>query len=131
MTRDKSRPPAGPDLGNDDQVRRLKRGMERSATQVVRCQACGHQQNAEAAMIGPLSTCDKCGASLHACRNCVSFDPRVLHQCRRGIKEPRGVTAANECASFEPRLVLDATGKRMGGKTATTAKSTFDSLFKR
>lgn len=127
----KGPPPSGPDLGNRDQVRRLRQAQERSAELVVRCQACGHQQFAEAAMIGPLSVCDKCGAALHSCRHCMHFDPSVRHQCRRGLKEPAGVSARNECASFEPRLVLDATGKRLHGKTATTAKSTFDSLFKK
>ncbi len=53
-------PPKAPDLGNREQVRRLKRGMERSAQPVVRCAQCGEQQMAEAAFIGPLRKCTTC-----------------------------------------------------------------------
>lgn len=124
-------PPKRPDLGNREQVRRLRRGMERSATQVVRCQQCGNQQMAEAAFIGPLSTCDKCGTPLHSCRHCRHFESRARFQCRRPIEQAvTNKSAQNECTFFEPRLVLDATGKRHGGHTAKNSKSVFDSLFK-
>ena len=39
--------------------------------------------------------------------------------------------APNACDLYEPRLVLDATGKRLGGTAATNNKSLFDSLFKK
>ncbi len=126
------RPPQQPDLGNREQVRRLRRAMDRDATEVVRCQQCGHQQIAEAAMIGPRSMCDKCGTALHSCRHCRHFDPKVLHQCRKPIEKSIGDKwAANSCGEFEPRLVLDATGKRAGGKGKQDAKQLFDSLFKK
>jgi len=125
-------PPQRPDLGNDEQVRRLKRAMERSAAEVVRCQKCGHQQSSEVAFIGPKTTCDKCGTFLHSCRHCVHFDPSSRFQCRKPVSAAIGDKwSANECTVFEPRLVLDATGKRLGGQTAQNAKSLFDSLFKK
>lgn len=126
----KSGPPKGPDLGNRDQVKRLKRGMERSAELVVRCQKCGHQQPKEGALIGPLTTCDSCDAPLHSCLHCQSYDPRVARQCKKGVRLDVGVAAANECEGFEARPVLDATGKRLRGKTSRDAKSDFDSLFR-
>jgi hypothetical protein len=128
---DKTRPPRkGPDLGNDDQVRRIRRSMERSATEVVRCQNCGHQQAAEAAFIGPRTTCEECSTPLHSCRHCVFFDPRVARQCKKNKRVSVGIGSANECDGFEARLVLDATGKRLHGKGSHDAKSAFDSLFK-
>lgn len=130
MTRDERQKPRPPDLGNREQVRRLRQAMDRSAEQVLRCQKCGHQQHAEAAMIGPLTTCEKCGTPLHSCTHCVHFDTSRASHCRKEIRLAVGAAAANECEDFRPRLVLDATGKRLGGKTSRDAKSAFDSLFK-
>lgn len=124
--------PQRTDLGNREQVRRLKRGMERAAAEVIRCQNCGHQQLAEAAFIGPRSKCDRCGTALHSCRHCNHFDPRARFQCRKPVKKSiANKTASNSCKFFEPRLVLDATGKRLHGKEKQDAKSLFDSLFKK
>ena len=130
--RPKSPPPDRPDLGNDEQVKRLKRGMERSAAEVIRCQKCGHQQQKEAAIIGPLSTCDKCDTALHSCRHCLHFMPDARFQCRKPV--PVAIVdkwAANDCVAFEPRLVLDSTGRRVEGQAAKNAKNIFDSLFKK
>lgn len=125
------RPPP-PDLGNREQVRRLKRAMNREATEVIRCQNCGHQQNAQAALITRSTECHKCGTAIHSCRHCRWFDSRARHQCAKPVETPvADKWAANECTLFEPRLVLDATGKRaVGGKGKKDAKDLFDSLFK-
>ncbi len=132
MDRDRRPPRVQTDLGNRDQVRRLRRAMDRDASEVIRCQNCGHQQPAEAAFIGPRSTCDKCGTALHSCRHCVHFDTSKPFQCRKPVKEAvRDKWKANSCPFYEPRLVLDATGKRLGAKGVQDAKSLFDSLFKK
>ena len=124
--------PERPDIGNEDQVRRLKRAMERSAAEVIRCQNCGHQQHADAAFIGPRSTCDKCGAALHSCRHCRHFDTAARFQCARPVPAAIGDKwAANDCSLFEPRLVLDATGRRIEGKMSNNPKNAFDALFKK
>lgn len=130
MTPDDRQRPKPPDLGNREQVRRLRQAMDRSAEQVLRCQQCGHQQHAEAAMIGPRTTCEKCGAPLHSCRHCSHFDTSRASRCRLDIRLDVGAAAANECSSFRPRLVLDATGKRLGGRTSRDARDAFDSLFR-
>ncbi|RMG44118.1 MAG: hypothetical protein D6718_10675 [Acidobacteria bacterium] len=128
----RDRPPPPPDLGNREQVRRLKRAMERSAATVVRCQNCGHQQLAEAAFIGPRSACDRCGTALHSCRHCRHFDPKARHQCLvDGVAPVGDKWKANSCPHYDARLVLDATGKRLGGKGKQDAKALFDSLFKK
>lgn len=126
------RPPERPDLGNDEQVKRLKRAMERSAAEVLRCQKCGHQQQAQATMIGPLSRCDKCDNPLHSCRHCLHFMPDARFQCRKPLSAAiADKWAGNDCSSFEPRLVLDSTGRRVEGQTAKNSKNIFDSLFKK
>lgn len=131
--RDRSaKPPERPDMGNEEQVKRLKRAMERSAAEVIRCQNCGHQQRAEVAFIGPRSTCDKCGTFLHSCRHCQFFETSARFQCKKPV--PAALAdkwAANDCTVFEPRLVLDATGRRAEGKTVSTAKNAFEALFKK
>ena len=127
----KDRPPKGPDLGNREQVKRLKRAMDRSAKLVVRCKTCGHQLASEASFIGPRTMCEKCNVALHSCVHCKSFDTRLRNGCRKKIKLEVGKLDANSCTSFEARAVLDATGKRLGGNTASNAKNTFDSLFKK
>ncbi len=123
--------PRQPDLGNREQTRRLKRAMERSATEVIRCQHCGHQQVAESAFIAPRTQCEKCSTNLHSCRHCVHFDTSTLHQCRETIETPVGDKwSANGCKKYKPRLVLDSTGRRHGGRASKDPKSMFDSLFK-
>ena len=124
--------PQRPDLGNEEQVKRLKRGMERSAAEVIRCQKCGHQQSSEAAFIGPMTTCDKCGTALHSCRHCAFFDSGARFQCKKAVPAAIGDKwAPNACDLYEPRLVLDATGKRLAGVPSQNNKSLFDSLFKK
>jgi hypothetical protein len=84
------------------------------------------------AFIGPLTTCDKCSTPLHSCRHCVHFDPSARFQCVKPIAA--GITdkwAGNTCEVFQPRLVLDATGRRVEGKAASNAKNVFDALFKK
>jgi len=126
------KPPQRPDLGNEEQVKRLKRGMERSAAEVIRCQKCGHQQSAEAAFIGPMTTCDKCETALHSCCHCAFFDSGARFQCKKPITVAIGDKwAPNACDLYEPRLVLDATGRRLAGTPAQNNKSLFDSLFKK
>ncbi len=124
--------PERPDIGNEEQVRRLKRAMERSAAEVIRCQNCGHQQHAEVAFIGPRSTCDKCGTFLHSCRHCQHFDTASRFQCKKPVTAAIGDKwKANDCSFFEPRLVLDATGRRLEGKMSNNPKNAFDALFKK
>ncbi len=124
--------PERPDLGNSEQVKRLKRAMERSASEVLRCQNCGHQQQAEVAFIGPRSVCDKCATPLHSCRHCAYFNPSARFECKKPVVAAvRDKWAANDCPAYEPRLVLDATGRRLEGRPTVVAKNAFDALFKK
>jgi len=132
-TTDKKKEPAPkpPDLGNREQVRRLRRGMERSATEVIRCHNCGHQLAGQMATIGPKTTCDHCDTAIHSCRHCKFFNPSLRFQCRKPVEKAIiAKSAGNECSFFEPRLVLDATGKRLHQDRAKRATNAFDALFK-
>jgi hypothetical protein len=124
---DGPRPPRGP------------RGMEREARLVLRCFQCGHQEAAvEAVATG--ARCPTCTAAVHCCRNCVHFDSGARFECREPI--PAKVMSkiiANECASFRPSTVLDATGRRIaagppppsGEPSMSPGRAAFEALFKK
>lgn len=132
MAGKKDGPPKSPDLGNREQVRRLKRATDPSAQQVLRCQRCGQQEVADAAFVGPRTACSSCGTPLRSCKHCRHFDPKARFQCRKPIDEPvKDKWAANSCPSYEPRLVLDSTGRRAGQKARQDPKAAFDALFKK
>jgi hypothetical protein len=117
----------------------------REATVVMRCWQCGDQQSPDED-IDALSVCKNCKAELHCCRNCRHFDPGARFQCREPVEKAfRDKTIRVDCALFEPRPVLDATGRRAnsprgggkpGGKpeskptSGSTGKEAFENLFK-
>jgi hypothetical protein len=80
--------------------------------------------------VGRRDSCPKCGAGLHACRNCRFYDPSKHNQCAETQAEwVREKDAANFCGYFSPNPVLLAQGERSPSK-AGDAKKKFDSLFK-
>jgi hypothetical protein len=132
----RTRPPASSLTPEERAQRRgLRHAVDREASEVVRCHACGREiQNL--GTISPESTCPHCSAELHCCRACQHFDTSARWQCRAAISEPvpdKG--KANRCPQFTPRVVLDATGKRTAKAPPTSgprdAKAMFESLFKR
>ena len=53
-------------------------------------------------MPGRIETCQNCGADLHACLNCASYDKKVAYQCRdRRAEEVADKDRANFCEYFE------------------------------
>ena len=128
--------------------RKEKRGPReittREATVVMRCWQCGNQQSPDSIDQG--SICESCRADLHCCRNCRQFDPAARLECRKPIEKAyRDKTVRNDCALFEPRPVLDATGRRANRPAAAPSKNgdssrspqtnedareAFDNLFK-
>ncbi len=112
----------------------------REATLVMRCWECGNQDSPDEG-IEIDSHCSHCNADLHCCRNCLHFDPAARFECRQPVEKAfRDKTVRVECALFEPRPVLDATGRRAStglrprnGDSAPVgggAKDAFDKLFK-
>lgn len=116
------------------QRRGLRHALDRDAREVLRCPTCGRTaQNLGA--VTPASACPHCNAALRCCRACRHFDSAARWQCRAEIAEPvTDKNRANHCPRYEPRLVLDATGRRSENATARRAgdpKAAFESLFKR
>ncbi len=113
------------------QVRALRHATDREAAEVVRCPTCGRNVQAFGAITKD-THCPHCRADLHCCRTCLHFDSGARWECRADIAErvpDKG--RANDCPKFEPRLVLDATGKRVNAPRSDDPKSMFESLFKR
>jgi hypothetical protein len=51
---------------------------------------------------GRIETCERCGADLHACLNCVHYDKTVAYHCReRRAEEVADKDRANYCEFFE------------------------------
>ena len=65
------------------------------------CHRCGWEWTL-AGQPGRGDSCNQCNADLRVCLNCVSFDPRVAHQCRDRRAEPvPEKETGNFCEYFE------------------------------
>lgn len=65
------------------------------------CWRCGTEYKLAGAP-GRSETCDRCGADLKVCLNCVSYDPKVAYQCRDQRADPvEEKHLANYCEYFE------------------------------
>jgi hypothetical protein len=103
------------------------RGLGAPTEATFRCARCGTAAPLGAALAAA-ARCDGCGADLHTCSNCVSFDPGARFECRREI--PVRVTPkdrANRCELFDPRTRQEF---REEAKQPGDARSAFDALFK-
>ena len=132
--RSKSPPKKRKPLTPEDraQMRGTKRATDPNAREVVRCPTCGTNVQAFG-VIGPGTNCPKCGKPLHCCRACRQFDPGARWECHAEITERvADKLAVNSCAMYEPRLVLDSTGKRVStARGGNDPKSRFEDLFRR
>lgn len=112
------------------QQRSLRKATNRDANEVVRCGTCGRNVE-DAGTIVTASTCPHCRAALHCCRACNNFDSAARWQCRAKITQAvMDKSKANTCPQFQPRLVLDVTGRRTTPKS-NDPRAQFESLFKR
>jgi hypothetical protein len=143
---ERSRPTSAPapkrDIPDEQrfQIRSMRHAMDREAHEVLRCHSCGRSV-ADVSTITAQSTCPHCPAALHCCRNCRQFDSAARWQCKAPITaQVADKIGANECDKFEPRLVLDATGRRnvrsvasegAGSGAGSDPRSQFENLFKR
>ncbi|HEX8087390.1 MAG TPA: hypothetical protein VF762_00960 [Blastocatellia bacterium] len=98
--------------------------------EVTRCHLCGTQVNVEVGGISTIAQCPKCHSDLHACKNCVSFDPGARFQCRKPITERVAKKdARNECMLFEPRKTIERE-TTAASVDVKDPRSAFDKLFK-
>ena len=76
--------------------------------------------------VGRREECDKCGAALHACKNCKFHDPFAQNECKEpGTEFVRDREEANFCDYFDFRH-----GKP-GEDPAKKAKDALEALFKK
>ena len=96
--------------------------------EVVKCARCGAPVDAA---ILSLSTCGKCGQSLHACVQCAHFDTSATFECQQKI--PARVSpkdAANDCTLFGVRATWEReTSSKVAPSGESSAKKAFDDLF--
>jgi len=126
----RSGPRSGPRPPRDESGAPRGRGIDLNKAVVFPCRACGEKRR-DLDEIGNDSSCAKCGAPLHACRQCTYFDTAARFQCTQPI--PARIpskTAANDCTFYSPARSFDLTGTRATG-TPDDARSAFDTLFKK
>jgi hypothetical protein len=132
--RGERKPPPRAPLSFEEKIQRrsLRHATAREANEVIRCHQCGRNiQNFGS--ITPQTGCPHCNAPLHCCRTCHQFDVSARRQCRAEITEAVGdKSKVNQCAHYEPRLVLDTTGRRSNTpQSPGGAREQFENLFKR
>jgi hypothetical protein len=103
------------------------------------------------------STCPKCNAALHCCKQCVYFEPSTRFQCLKPVPvriSPKD--GANTCELFKPKVTVARDGTASPGpgygygngngnasnngvalpsvqepRSANDARAAFDSLFRK
>ncbi|MSO56531.1 MAG: hypothetical protein EXQ55_06370 [Acidobacteria bacterium] len=97
--------------------------------EVVRCARCG---NVMTEAIVSESRCRRCGADLHSCAQCESFDAGQRFECARTI--PARISpkdARNACELFSTRVTIEReTRSQVQAEGPNSAKKAFDDLFK-
>jgi hypothetical protein len=91
-----------------------------------KCSACGAKTPAN---ISFDSSCPKCNADLHSCRQCTYFDPGARFECSKPIDARiMNKHARNECELFATRIVVE---RETSSGTPTNARQAFANLFKK
>ncbi len=97
----------------------------------LRCHHCGNALHLEQDVRGDIlpiardAKCSSCESAIHACRNCIHFDPLAHNECRKAVKVRYRKNDANDCELFEPKVVIEMTrdASRSEGSFAPTATS--------
>jgi len=95
--------------------------------EVMRCARCG---NVFTDAIAADSRCRRCGADLHTCAQCESFDTGKRFECAQTIAarvSPKD--ARNTCELFSPRVTIERETHSQP-QAPSSARKAFDDLFK-
>jgi hypothetical protein len=94
--------------------------------EVTRCTQCG---TVNATATGPDTQCPKCGADMHSCAQCGSFDPGSRFECMQTTLTARvsPKNAKNSCALFNPRTTVER--ETTSPRKDDSAAKAFDDLF--
>ncbi|MEP6471922.1 MAG: hypothetical protein ABJC28_07880 [Acidobacteriota bacterium] len=107
------------------------RGIDTDKAVVFACKSCGEKQR-DLEDIRVDSTCPRCGADLHSCAQCLSFDTSAQFECIQPIPERiPNKKLRNSCPLFSPAKSFDLTGTRATTATPDDARAAFDRLFKK
>ena len=95
--------------------------------EAVKCAMCGAKAPSS---ITAESTCEKCKAELHSCRQCTYFDPSARFECSSKTITARIVNknARNACELFAVRTVVE---RQTSSGGPTNARQAFANLFKK
>lgn len=98
--------------------------------EVVKCASCGAKAPA---VVTLETTCSKCRAELHTCRQCTYFDPGARFECSKPItKKIVNKNARNTCELFTPRTVVERETSSSSSSGGTPdARQAFANLFKK
>jgi hypothetical protein len=102
-----------------------------SGARVPQCAACRADLD-PIERIGRRDTCPRCGADLHACRQCRFHDPRAANQCHepqaeRVLDKERG----NFCDYFAPRVEGTPDAAPPASRPGAGTRDELDRLFRR
>lgn len=123
-------PRSAPEPGAPAGARRISQDGPRNINmpgfrEVVRCAQCG---NVGSAAVSLDARCARCGADLHACAQCASFDPGSRFECMETI--PARVApknTRNTCTLFAPRITVE---RETTTPRTDDPRKAFDDLFK-
>lgn len=94
--------------------------------ETVKCAACGAKAPSA---INLDTSCLKCNADLHICRQCTYFDPAARFECTKPIvARIVNKTARNTCELYSARVVVE---RETSSGPPTDARSAFAKLFKK
>ncbi len=125
------REPQGSPLQSKQQQRPQDREGPRSPKmmafgEATKCAMCGAKV---ASSISADSTCSKCKAELHSCRQCTYFDPSAHFECSKTIPARiMNKNARNACEIFAARTVVE---RQTSSGAPTDARQAFANLFKK
>jgi len=105
--------------------------------EVFKCGRCGNKLPLPVQLD---SRCSRCGADLHACLQCVSFDTSARWECTQSAKLSTRVSPKDErnlCQLFAPRTTIErqtgsptSSAGESGSSATSSARKAFDDLFK-
>jgi hypothetical protein len=126
----KPQPRPAPEPGAPAGARRISQDGPRNINmpgyrQVVRCSQCGTIVNAEITLD---ARCLRCGADLHSCSQCTSFDPGSRFECMDPTLTARvsPKNARNTCSLYGARTTVE---RETTTPKVDTARKAFDDLF--
>ena len=94
--------------------------------ETVKCTACGAKAPPKIAFD---SSCPKCNAHFHTCRQCTYFDPGAHFECSKSITvRIVNKNARNTCELFAARTVVE---RETSSGPPTDARQAFAKLFKK